>query len=68
MEQQIPEKQSISMWTLSYRLKGMTLGLIVALGYCYFYLDYWSYKIIILAGILGYMLGWIVGRFFYTKN
>jgi len=60
-----PEK---SMWTLSYRLKGMAFGLIAMVVYCYIYVGYYSAKLLIAAGILGYFLGWVVGNFSYTKK
>jgi len=57
-----------SMWTLSYRLQGMTIGLIVSAIYCYVFLHAWSKTLIIASGILGYALGWAVGYFMYTKK
>ena len=57
-----------SMWTLSYRIKGMTLGTVLMFGYGYFYLDKVDAKMVIAGGILGYFLGWVVGSFFYTKK
>jgi len=58
----------MSSWTLSYRLKGMTLALALAGFYNYFYLPAWNFKLLIASLILGYSLGWLVGRFYYTKK
>ncbi|MCD4760786.1 hypothetical protein K8R42_02725 [bacterium] len=57
-----------SMWTLSWRLKGLALGVFVILAYCYPYVGEYPAKIIIGGGILGYFLGWVFGGFFYTKK
>jgi hypothetical protein len=65
---QAPPKNSSSMWTLSYRLQGLTLGLIAALVYCYFYLGFWHKYLIIAAGIAGYFLGWVAGKFTYRSG
>ncbi|PIR07143.1 MAG: hypothetical protein COV55_01790 [Candidatus Komeilibacteria bacterium CG11_big_fil_rev_8_21_14_0_20_36_20] len=55
-------------WTLSYRIKGLTIGLLGAIFYCYFYAHDWSKLAIISAGVVGYFLGWVVGIFFYTDK
>ncbi len=57
----------IANWTLSYRLKGLTFALAVAGIYNYFYLPDWNYQLLIASMILGYFLGWLAGRFYYTK-
>jgi len=65
---QKPNDQDKSMWTLSYRLKGIAFGLMAFAAYCYIYLGYYPIKYFIAAGILGYFLGWVAGSFFYTKK
>lgn len=65
---QPPKQASRSMWTLSYRLQGLALGLVVILLYCYFHLGYWHKYLIIAGGIAGYFLGWLVGRFTYRSR
>ena len=65
---QPPKQASRSMWTLSYRLRGLALGLVLAALYCYFYLEYWHKYLIIAASIMGYFLGWLVGRFTYLSG
>lgn len=62
------EDSKISMFTLSYRIKGMALGLIVAVVYCLLFLHAWSVKYLIAGPIVGVMLGWIAGRFFYRSD
>lgn len=67
--QKIPNKDNnLSNWTLSYRLKGLALALALAGIYNYLYLPDWSYRLLIGSVILGYFLGWLVGRFYYTKH
>lgn len=56
------------MFTLSYRINGLTLGLIAAGIYCYYFLGYWSIYVLIIAPVLGYFIGWFVGMFSYTKK
>lgn len=65
--QKSPDTQK-SMWTLSYRLKGLAFGLIAMAVYCYIYVGYYPAKYFIAAGILGYFLGWVAGSFFYTNK
>ncbi|MBT4209788.1 MAG: hypothetical protein HOE19_02650 [Candidatus Komeilibacteria bacterium] len=62
------EEVAKNTWTLSYRIKGMTGGALIMFLYTSFYLDQSNPKMIILGGILGYFLGWVVGSFFYTKK
>lgn len=62
-----PDNQ-VSNWTLSYRLKGMTMALALAGFYNYFYLPAWDFKLLIASLILGYFLGWLVGRFYYSPS
>jgi len=57
-----------SMWSLNYALKGMAFGIAVSFGYFYFYQDYYSVKIIVSCTILGYFVGWAVGRFMYRDT
>jgi hypothetical protein len=59
---------SRSMWTLSYRLKGLTICLALAAIYCYFFLHYWHKSLLIAAIIFGYFLGWAVGNFTYRQD
>ena len=63
-----PYDSDRSMWTLSYRLKGVALGLIAVFVFCYFQVGDYPIKYIIGGGILGYFLGWMAGSFFYTKK
>lgn len=70
-----PEKKTgpsreykISMWTLSYRIRGMSIGLAVALLYCYFFLHDWSAKYLIAGPLVGFLVGALVGRFFYRDR
>ena len=63
-----PNNSSRSMWTLSWRLKGLSLGMALAALYCYFYLQIWD-KWLLLAGMVGgYFLGWIAGLFSYRER
>ncbi len=66
---QQPQKEDagVTMWTLSYRLKGITFGLAAAGLYCYFYLGTWPKELLIASAVAGYFLGWVIGRFYYTK-
>lgn len=67
-QEKIKEKIAISNWTLSYRLNGLTIGLGLSVLYCYFIIHEWSKVILISSTILGYTLGWVIGRFNYTKK
>lgn len=62
------EDAAKSSWTLSYRIKGLTAGLIAAFAYNNFYPGEYDVQIIIGFSILGIFLGWLVGSFFYTKS
>lgn len=62
------EEAAKSSWTLSYRLKGLTAGVLIMFIYINFYRGENNPKMIVAGGILGYFLGWMVGRFFYTKK
>ena len=62
------EEYKISMFTLSFRIKGMALGLALAIVYCIFFLHDWSVKYLLAGPILGYILGWLAGRFFYRSG
>ncbi|MBT4516777.1 MAG: hypothetical protein HOC78_02675 [Candidatus Komeilibacteria bacterium] len=62
------EEAAKSNWTLSYRIKGLTGGALIMFLYTYFHLGQNNPKMIILGGILGYFLGGLAGRFFYTKK
>jgi hypothetical protein len=55
-------------WTLSYRLRGMSIGLIGVGIYNYFYWPDWEIKFLIAGGVLGWFLGWIAGHFTYSKK
>ena len=55
-------------WTLSYRLKGLALGLIAVGVYNYLFWPEWEIKFLIAGGVLGYFLGWIAGYFTYSKK
>lgn len=61
------QASAVSNWTLSYRLRGLAFGLILAGIYCYFIRHEWSVIVILAAGVLGWFLGWLAGRFLYTK-
>ena len=70
-----PEKKSgpsreykISMFTLSYRIKGMSIGLAAAILYRYFFLHAWSAKYLVAGPLLGLLIGALVGRFFYRDR
>ena len=62
------EELNKSAWTLSYRIKGMTAGALIMFFYIHYYLGQDNPKMIIAGGVLGYFLGWLLGRFFYTKK
>lgn len=62
------EEYKIGMFTLSYQIKGMALGLALAIAYCYFFLHGWSVKYLVAGPIVGAILGWLVGRFFYRSD
>lgn len=61
-------KPSSSMWTLSYRLHGITIALGLAVIYCYFYLHYWHKPLLIASVIFGYFVGWVIGKFTYRRD
>lgn len=63
-----PQDGKLTNWTLSYRLKGLAIGLIAAGIFCYTYLHYWEKWLLLGAAILGYFLGWLVGHFTYTRK
>lgn len=55
-------------FTMSYRIKGMMMGFAATGLYNYWYWDQW-YPLFLLGGIVaGYILGWIIGSFFYTPK
>lgn len=62
------EGYKITMFTLSYRIKGTMIGLAAAILYCNYYLHEWSEKYLIAGLVLGWFLGWAVGRFFYSSG
>ena len=55
-------------WTLSWRIKGMALGLAISLIYFHFFTNDYNEKIIIACAILGYFIGWAAGSFMYTDK
>ncbi len=55
-------------YTLSYRLRGLAFGLIIAGIWYYFFLEHWSSYILIIPPIFGYFLGYLTGNFLYTKK
>ena len=57
-----------SSWTMSYRIKGMTIGAALMFAYLHFHLGQDNPKMIVAGGIVGYFLGWLTGNFFYTKK
>ncbi|MCB9802402.1 hypothetical protein H6761_00075 [Candidatus Nomurabacteria bacterium] len=57
-----------SMWTLSWRIKGLTLGLLLGFAYCYFYLLEWNKWYILAGAVAGWFLGWLVGLFTYHQE
>ena len=63
-----PKKSSRSLWTLSWRIKGLSFGLLAAAVFCYFYLQNWDKWILLLGLAAGYFLGWLVGLFTYQEN
>ncbi len=62
------EGYKISFFTLSYRIKGAVIGLLVAFFYCNFYRHDFSEKYILAGAVGGWCIGWVVGRFFYSSN
>jgi len=56
------------MFTLSYRINGLVFGLAAAIIYCYYFIEYWSPYVLIIASIFGYFIGLVVGVFSYTKK
>ncbi|MFA5126763.1 MAG: hypothetical protein WC465_02010 [Patescibacteria group bacterium] len=62
------EEYKISMFTLPYQIKGLALGLALALVYCYFFLHEWSIKYLIAGPLVFAILGWLTGRFFYRSD
>ena len=67
-QEQIKNEVAKSNWTLSYRIKGLTIGALVMFLYTYVHLGVSDPKMIIAGGILGYFLGWVAGSFFYAKK
>ena len=63
-----PTKPSRSLWTLSYRLQGLTICLALAAAFCYFYLGAWNKYLLIGAAVVGYLIGWLIGGFTYRKK
>ncbi len=61
-------KPSHSMWTLSYRLHGVTIALAISAAFCYFYLHFWHYQLLIAAVIFGYFVGWAIGHWTYKED
>lgn len=64
---QAKEDSQRSMWVLSYNLKGMAVGLLAISLFCYIYVGEYPARYLIGGGILGYFVGGLLGRFFYTK-
>lgn len=62
------EEATKSTWTMSYRIKGLTMGAFLMFAYLHFYLDKDDPKMIVAGGVLGYFFGWLAGNFFYTKK
>ena len=62
------KKPSRSMWTLSYRLHGVTIALAIAAAFCYFYLHSWHYQLLIASLIFGYFVGWAIGNWTYKED
>ncbi len=56
------------MWTLYYRLHGLTIALAIAAAYCYFYLQTWNVKLLIASIIFGYFVGWAIGSWTYKED
>lgn len=67
-QKKMQEEIAKSSWTLSYRIKGMTAGVIIMILYINFYLGETNVKMVIAGGVLGYFAGWLLGSFFYTKK
>lgn len=61
----VSRASKISNWTLTYRIRGMALGIALAWAYCYFVLGDFPVKYLIAGPIVGWLLGHLVGRFFY---
>lgn len=64
----IKPKRSRSMWSLYYRLHGLTIALAAVAAFCYFYLHYWHTQLLIAGAIFGYFLGWVVGSWTYKED
>jgi|SaaInlStandDraft_5_1057022.scaffolds.fasta_scaffold84172_2 hypothetical protein len=58
----------LASWTLSYRLRGMSIAMIGVGIYNYLFWPEWEIKFLIAGAILGYFLGWIIGHFTYSKK
>lgn len=67
-KEQSKKDKERSLWTLSYRLKGLAAGFFLAAVYSYIYEDGYPPKILVAGAILGYFLGWVIGRWFYTEK
>lgn len=63
-----PKKASRSMWTLSWRIKGLTFGLLAAVAACYFYFHILDKWILFTGLVAGYFIGWLVGLFTYQAE
>ncbi len=59
---------SRSMWTLSYRLKGLSFAFLGAIIFSQFYLGYYSKFLLITTALAGYLAGWLWGSFTYQKK
>lgn len=70
LKKQLKDKEDSarSMWTLSYRLKGLAAGFFLSAVYCYAYVGTYPAKFLIAGAILGYFFGWVVGSFFYKQK
>ena len=62
------EAYKISQFALSYQIKGAMIGLALGMLYCNFYLQYWSEFYLFGGLVLGFTIGWLVGRFFYSSH
>ena len=62
------ENKARSMWVLPWQIKGLTAGVLGVFLFGYFYAGEYPAKYIVAGGIFGYLMGGLLGKFFYTKK